>query len=360
MLKTTPLWQMHQQAMAKLVNFSGWEMPLHYGSQLQEHHAVRNNCGLFDVSHMGIVDIEGEQSCAYLSRILANDVAKLTHDGKALYSCMLNPEAGIIDDLIAYRLSPVCYRLVINAGTREKDWDWLIAQKSGFNIEMRMRDDLAILAVQGPAALSTILALLEQDQQDLLKFLRSFTGVTLDNVFYSRTGYTGEDGFEIHVAAEEAAVFWQKLLERGATPCGLGARDTLRLEAGLNLYGMDMDESTTPLESNLGWTVAFGVEKRQFIGREFLEEQAKTHHRQLIGLQLRGQGVLRAHQRVLIPEKEEEGVITSGSYSPTLGCSIAFARIPFAPDVSECEVQIRDKKVTAQVIKPPFVRRCSS
>lgn len=356
MLKTTPLIHQHQLAGAKLVDFSGWQMPLHYGSQIQEHHLVRQDAGMFDVSHMAIVDAEGPDAQIYLQHLLANDVGKLNQDGKALYTCMLNPKGGIIDDLIVYKMSHNFYRLVLNAGTREKDWQWLQAQQKKYKLQLTQRDDLAMIALQGPQAIAKIMPLFEPTEQKLLTQLRPFQGITIDRVFYSRTGYTGEDGFEIQIPVNRVNEFWQNLLSVGVKPCGLGARDTLRLEAGLNLYGVDMDETTTPLESGLAWTVAFEPAQRDFIGRKMLETQKNKIQKKMVGLVLESSGVLRNHQRVLIDDNGE-GMITSGSFSPTLGHAIALARIPSDNHSDVCCVEIRQKKVPVRIVHPPFVRK---
>jgi aminomethyltransferase len=355
MLKTTPLLIQHQAAGAKLVDFSGWQMPLHYGSQIQEHHAVRHDAGIFDVSHMAIIDVTGQQAVDFLRYLLANDVAKLNTDGKALYTCMLNPQGGIIDDLIVSKLADNNYRLVLNAGTREKDWAWLQKQHEAFDVHLNQRTDLAMIAIQGPNAITKLLPLFDQEQQTTLKNLPTFHGIMIDNLFFSRTGYTGEDGFEVHIPANHVNEFWQNLLSIGFKPCGLGARDTLRLEAGLNLYGTDMDESTTPLESNLAWTVAFNPVERDFIGRANLEAQRKSGHKQMVGIILESPGVLRSHQNVLVLDNGE-GQITSGTFSPTLGHAIALARLPASAHSSICEVEMRHKRVPAIIVKPPFVR----
>jgi aminomethyltransferase len=356
MFKTTPLIRQHQLAGAKLVDFSGWQMPLHYGSQLQEHHAVRQDAGVFDVSHMAIVEVSGNEVINYLRYLIANDIGKLKMPGKALYTCMLNPKGGIIDDLIVYKLSTDQYRLVLNAGRREKDWDWLVEQSKAFNVALTQHNDLAMLAVQGPHAIDKMLPLFDLPTQSRLKELKPFEGVMVDEIFYSRTGYTGEDGFEIQIPSCMIDVYWQKLLSMGIKPCGLGARDTLRLEAGLNLYGNDMDESTTPLESNLAWTVAFDPKDRNFIGRKALEEQKAQGHRKLVGLILKSAGVLRSHQRIIIPDNGE-GEVTSGTFSPTLGHAIALGRVPSGFSLENCQVEIRQKRIPVQVVQPPFVRK---
>lgn len=354
MAKRTPLYEQHRQAGAKIVDFAGWDMPLHYGSQLEEHHKVRQDAGLFDVSHMAAVDIKGAQACDFLRHVLANDVAKLTESGKALYSCMLNEQGGILDDLIAYYVAPEHYRLVVNAGTREKDIAWLSAKARGFQVTIKLRDDLAILAAQGPNARNKAASVFAALQQQI-NVLKPFHFLVADDFFIARTGYTGEDGLEIMLPAAQAAEYWQRLVAAGIAPTGLGARDTLRLEAGLNLYGSDMDETTTPLESNLAWTVAFTPSDREFIGRVALEKQLEQGiKRILVGLVLTERGVLRGHQKVIV-NNVDEGEITSGSFSPTLGCAIALARVP-ANIGNQCQVIIRDKPLPAHVVKPPFVR----
>jgi aminomethyltransferase len=356
MLQTTPLHKIHEQAGAKLVDFGGWHMPLHYGSQLQEHHAVREDAGVFDVSHMAVVDVSGKDATAYLRYLLANDVAKLKNLGKALYTCMLNPSGGIIDDLIVYKLAEGVYRLVVNAATREKDWGWLQKQALSFNVELQQREDLAMLAVQGPHAIKKTLLVLTAAQQEAVRALQPFYGVASEGVFFGRTGYTGEDGLEIQLPGTIVNDLWHKLLEQGVKACGLGARDTLRLEAGLNLYGVDMDETTSPLESNLAWTVAFEPSDRDFIGKIALEQQLDAGvKRKLVGLVLETPGVLRNHQKVIFANDDEVGEITSGSFSPTLGHAIALARVPV--DVEGiCQVEIRNKLVPVRVVSLPFVR----
>ncbi|MDR3478954.1 MAG: glycine cleavage system aminomethyltransferase GcvT [Gammaproteobacteria bacterium] len=353
--KRTPLYECHLQAEAKIVDFAGWDMPLHYGSQLQEHHQVRQDAGLFDVSHMTIVDFTGRDVSLYLKHLLANNVDRLV-PGKALYTCMLNEQGGIIDDLIVYKLSEDFYRLVVNSGTHDKDLAWLAKQAKAFQITIKERTDLAMLAIQGPRVRQKIASLFTPAQTQLILDLKSFHAVTVDDYFVARTGYTGEEGFEIILPASKASTFWQQLVAVGIKPCGLGARDTLRLEAGLNLYGADMDEKVTPLESNLSWTVAFEPADRDFIGRSaLLEQQLAGVRYKLVGLVLEGQGVLRNHQKVIV-DGVGEGEITSGSFSPTLNKGIALARVPVNTKES-CLVGMRGKLVPAQVVKPPFVRQ---
>lgn len=350
--KKTPIYGSHVQANAKIVDFAGWDMPLHYGSQIQEHHQVRQHVGMFDVSHMGVVDFHGEQTTSYLRRLLANNVDKLT-PGKALYTCMLNEQGGVIDDLIVYKIENDFYRMVVNAGTREKDIAWMKKQLSPHDVSVNERDDVAIIAVQGPEAKDKM-ALLLPTHAEQIQQLKPFTFMVVDNWFIARTGYTGEDGYEIILPTLDATNCWETLQRLEVPPCGLGARDTLRLEAGLNLYGNDMNENVTPLESNLSWTVAMDPADRKFIGREALEKQTLlgVKHR-LVGLVLEGAGIIRDHQKVFI--NHGEGEVTSGGYSPTLEKSIALARVPTTV-CDTCTVEIRNKKVPAMVVKPPFVR----
>lgn len=354
MFKKTPLHKAHQEAHAKLVDFAGWEMPLHYGSQMDEHHKVRQDAGMFDVSHMCVVDISGTQAQPFLRYLLANDIAKLKIPGKALYSCMLNEAGGVIDDLIVYFLDPENYRLVVNAGTRDKDLAWLHQQAENFHVQVVERKDLAIIAIQGPNARAKADQALSARQREEVAELTPFQGIATEGFWVARTGYTGEDGYEIILPNEQAESFWQALLKAGVSPCGLGARDTLRLEAGLNLYGNDMDETTSPLESNLAWTVTFDAPERDFIGRQALLQQQKAGLKhKLVGLVLEERGVLRSHQKVVITDLPE-GEITSGTFSPTIGKSIALARIPLS-DAEQCTVEIRGKYLLAKIVKPRFV-----
>ena len=352
-MRHTPLYDAHIAAGAKMVNFGGWEMPINYGSQLDEHHQVRKNAGMFDVSHMTVVDIRGSQARTFLSNLLANDVAKLKVPGKALYSCMLNQRGGVIDDLITYYMSEDWFRMVVNAATRDKDIAWLERQGERYDITITEHPELAMIAVQGPQARALTMGLLEGTDAEQAESLKPFSAAQLGGLFVARTGYTGEDGFEISLAAEAAEGFWNRLLEAGVVPCGLGARDSLRLEAGMNLYGQDMDEEQSPLESGLAWTVAM-KDDRAFIGRAALEQQqAEGLGFKLVGLVLEGRGILRSHQQVFTAEGE--GETTSGGFSPTLQKAIAFARIPATAD-GQCEVEIRGKRIAARTVQVPFVR----
>lgn len=358
-LKRTPLYATHVAAGAKMVDFGGWQMPLHYGSQIDEHHAVRRRAGIFDVSHMCVVDVDGGGSRDFLRALLANDVAKLT-PGKALYSCMLNASGGVVDDLIVYWIHTDLYRVVVNATTTDKDIAWMhkVAHERRIPVAILPRRELAMLAVQGPQAralLRQVMEGLDGDAAAAIDRLKPFAAAVVDEFFIARTGYTGEDGCELVLPADEAPDLWQRLVAEGVTPCGLGARDTLRLEAGLALYGQDMDETVTPLESGLAWTVDF-KEPRDFIGRAALQMQlAAGNLRQLVGLKLAGGGVLRSHQKVATAHGA--GEITSGTYSPTLECSIALARVPAGVKVGDTvQVDIRGKPANALVTKYPFVR----
>jgi aminomethyltransferase len=336
-----------------MVDFGGWEMPINYGSQLDEHHQVRNSAGMFDVSHMTVVDINGPQAREFLSSLLANDVARLKEPGKALYSCMLNRRGGVIDDLITYFMNEQWFRMVVNAATRDKDLAWLERQSERYDVTVTEHPELAMIAVQGPDARTRVKALLPDRDANAAGALKPFTAAEIGGWFIARTGYTGEDGFEITLAAGEAEALWNRLLKAGVAPCGLGARDTLRLEAGMNLYGQDMDEEQSPLESGLAWTVAM-KDDRQFIGRAALEDQlADGLKYKLVGLVLEGRGVLRSHQQVFTAQGE--GETTSGGFSPTLQKAIAFARIPVEAE-GACEVDIRGKRNAARIVRPPFVR----
>ena len=351
----TPLYEEHLAAGGKLVDFAGWDMPIHYGSQIEEHHTVRNAAGMFDVSHMTVVDLSGDRVRDYLRYLLANDVSRLKSSGKALYSCMLNESGGIIDDLIVYYIKNDFFRMVVNAGTRARDLAWLEQQAAAYAVTVTERPDMAMVAIQGPAARDRVLEVLAAGARSVAGSLRPFFGAFAGDWFIARTGYTGEDGFEIILPNEAVVAFWQQLRTAGVRPVGLGARDTLRLEAGMNLYGSDMDESITPLESALGWTVAWEPQEREFIGRRALEEQRSAGApRKLVGLVLESRGVLRNHQKV-VAGAVGEGEITSGSFSPTLQRSIAFARVPSATG-DTCHVEIRGKLLPARVVKPPFVR----
>ncbi len=351
----TPLYDKHVEAGARIVDFGGWDMPLHYGSQKEEHHAVRGHAGMFDVSHMTIVDLGGARTREFLRYLVANDVARLTDYGKALYTCMLNADGGVIDDLIIYYLADDDFRLVVNAATRAKDLAWIRRQADAFGGSVEERAELAMLAVQGPQARELAAPVIPEEHRAAALALKPFYGMAAGDFFVARTGYTGEDGWEILMPAAAAPSTWDRLMAAGIAPCGLGARDTLRLEAAMNLYGSDMDETVSPLESGLGWTVAWEPADRDFIGRVALEQmRAKPDKRRFVGLLLEDKGVLRNHMKVVV-DGVGEGDITSGGFSPTIGRSIALARVP-AGDYDRARVEVRDKLLNVRIVKTPFVR----
>lgn len=351
----TCLFDRHAAAGAKIVDFSGWDMPLHYGSQIEEHNRVRNAAGVFDVSHMTVTDVAGGDAEDWLRYLLANDVARLEAPGKALYSLLLNHDGGVVDDLIVYRTA-AGYRLVTNCATRGKVLTWLAQNSHGFMVQVEERPDCAIMAVHGPNSIALACEALPADSIESVRRLGNFGSFEHGGWLVARTGYTGEKGLEVILPAEQAGALWDALLAVGVKPAGLGARDTLRLEAGMNLYGRDMDENTSPFSANLGWTVNLGDDERNFIGRE-----AVLRHRQLqregklpvlVGLVLEARGVLRNGQRVLTDKGE--GVITSGSFSPTLKQSIALARIPWGS--GSCRVELRGATALLKIVTPGFVR----
>ena len=353
MTKQTIYNDTHRALGAKMVDFGGWDMPIHYGSQLEEHHQVRRDAGMFDVSHMTVLDLHGAQVRPMLRRLVANSVDKLTKPGKALYSCMLTEQGGVIDDLIVYYMSEDFFRVVVNAATRDKDLPWIERHAADFGVQVTERRDLAMVAVQGPTAREKVMSLLSKEGAAKAGKLGKFFGAEIDGMFVARTGYTGEDGFEIMVPEQDAVAFWDRLVQAGVKPAGLGARDTLRLEAGMALYGQDMDESVTPWEAGLAWTVSLD-EGRDFIGRAALEkQQAAGVPRQMVGLVLDDKGVLRHGQAVFTAAGE--GEILSGTFSPTLGKSIALARVP-AGETGGISVDLRGKRVPVRAVKYPFVR----
>jgi aminomethyltransferase len=352
-LQQTVLNATHRALGAKMVDFGGWDMPIHYGSQIDEHHQVRRDAGMFDVSHMTVVDLHGARVRDFLRHLVANSVDKLKVSGKALYTAMLNARGGVIDDLIIYYRDESFFRIVVNASTRDKDLAWISEQAKAFSIEVKERPDFAMIAVQGPQARAKVLGLLSEGGRAIAAKLGKFAAAEVDGMFVARTGYTGEDGFEIMLPESQAVDFWQRLLDAGVKPAGLGARDTLRLEAGMNLYGQDMDEDVSPYEAALAWTIALD-EGRDFIGRDVLERQkANGAPRQMIGLVMDEKGVLRHGQKVLTANGE--GEVLSGTFSPTLGKAIAFARVP-AGDPGVVRVDIRGKEIQVRTVKFPFVR----
>ncbi|HEU0198377.1 MAG TPA: glycine cleavage system aminomethyltransferase GcvT [Nevskiaceae bacterium] len=355
MLKQTALHSRHQALGARLVDFAGWEMPVQYKSSLDEHHAVRRACGMFDVSHMQVVDLAGARTAEFLRRLLANDVAKLTTPGRALYTCMLKPAGGVIDDLIVTRRDGDAFRIVVNAGTADKDIAWMREQAAAFGVSVAQRSDLGILAVQGPQARETVARHLPAAFAERALALKPFHAAWQDEWYVSRTGYTGEDGFELVLPHARILALWDALIGEAVVPCGLGARDSLRLEAGMNLYGNDMDETVSPLECALGWTVAWEPEDRNFIGRPALEKQRHERARVMRAVVLEGRGVLRAHMPVRDAAKRLVGALCSGGFSPTMKASIGFARID-AHAGAPLEVEIRGQWLSLRLVKPPFVR----
>ena len=366
-LNKTVLHSAHLAAGAKLVDFGGWEMPVNYGSQIEEHLNTRKACGLFDVSHMAVVDIEGNNGTEFLQHVVANDVAKLKTDGQALYGCLLNENACVIDDLIVYRTDPG-YRIVINAGTAENDLQWLTKQAQSFNaLKLIPRrsdlvgaiDSLGMIAIQGPTAIE-VLSNSIPESKEIVMTLKPFHSKTIETSFgkimVARTGYTGEDGFELMIPLSQTENVWHALTKAGGKPAGLGARDTLRLEAGMNLYGQDMNDQTSPLDAGLGWTIDLSSQ-RNFIGREALEKYQQQFS--FLGLVLLDKGVLRSHQ--IVQTKLGAGEITSGTFSPSLQQSIALAKLPKGTEIgSTVTVIIRDKELQAKVVKPCFVRKGQS
>lgn len=354
MTQQTPLHATHVAAGARMVDFAGWDMPVNYGSQIEEHHAVRRDAGMFDVSHMLALDLEGADAKAFLRGLIANDVAKLVEPGKALYACMLNEQGGVIDDLIVYFLSDTAYRIVVNAGTADKDVAWMQQRlaATGAAATLSVRRDLAMIAVQGPNARAKTWAAIP-GAEAASTALKVFQAATFGDIFIARTGYTGEDGFELTLPVSTAASTWAALTAAGVKPCGLGARDTLRLEAGMALYGSDMDETVSPLDAGLAWTVDFKDENRDFVGKAALV--ANGARQQALGLILEDKGILRSHQKVFTAQGE--GETSSGSFSPTLEKSIALARLPLGVAAGDAvEVDIRGKRLKARVVKAPFVR----
>lgn len=354
MSKQTPLHATHVAAGARMVDFAGWDMPVNYGSQIEEHHAVRRDAGMFDVSHMLALDLDGPDATSWLRGLLANDVAKLKEPGKALYSCMLNADGGVIDDLIVYFFTPTSYRIVVNAGTADKDVAWMRQRiaATGANVTLNSRRDLAMIAVQGPNAREKTWEALPGTRA-ASEALKVFSAAHAGDLLIARTGYTGEDGFEITLPTNQAEAVWNALATAGVKPCGLGARDTLRLEAGMNLYGQDMDDCVSPLDAGLAWTVDLKDETRDFVGKSVL--QANPGARKVLGLILEDKGVLRSHMKVF--SASGEGETTSGSFSPSLERSIAFARLPLGVEAGEqVEVDIRGRRLKARTVKLPFVR----
>ena len=350
-MNKTALNNAHIELGAKMVNFSHWEMPISYTSLIEEHHAVRNTAGIFDVSHMSVFDFKGGDQVAFFEKIFANDIKKICNDDKAIYGALLNEEGGILDDLIIYHANEK-FRLVSNCSTREQNRQWYEKHAVEFGVEVVERSDMGILAIQGPDALSKILSIDGINPQ--VNNLQSFGCMFDGDKLYARTGYTGEDGLEIIVPSEDINQFWDQALKLGCTPIGLGARDTLRLEAGLNLYGNDMTIENHPYESNLGWTIDMTDENRQFIGKQALLSIDQSKSQKIVGIILRDKGVLRSGYEVI--HNEGKGVVLSGSYSPTLQSSIGLARVDQGYK-KDGKVMIRNKMLNIDFVSPRFIER---
>ena len=350
-MNKTPLNNAHIELGAKMVNFSHWEMPISYTSLIEEHHAVRNTAGVFDVSHMSVFDFNGGDQVAFFEKIFANDIKKISNEDKAIYGALLNEEGGILDDLIIYHANEK-FRLVSNCSTREQNRQWYEKHAVEFGVEVVERSDMGILAIQGPDALSKILSIDGINPQ--VNNLQSFGCMFDGDKLYARTGYTGEDGLEIIVPSEDINQFWDQALKLGCTPIGLGARDTLRLEAGLNLYGNDMTIENHPYESNLGWTIDMTDENRQFIGKQALLSIDQSKSQKIVGIILRDKGVLRSGYEVI--HNEGKGVVLSGSYSPTLQSSIGLARVDQGYK-KDGKVMIRNKILNIDFVSPRFIER---
>jgi len=338
-----------------MVDFHGWSMPINYGSQINEHNSVRENCGIFDVSHMTILDFKGDDAEIFVRKLISNDIKKLTEPYAGLYSAMVNEQGGVIDDLIAYKMENG-YRLVVNCATRGEDLKWISSKSLNFKVEMTERDDLSMIAVQGPRSLD-VLSSCPAPIVRALESKKRQQGVYDNNMFATKTGYTGEIGFEVILPHEQAVNLWQNAIDAGAVPVGLGARDTLRLEAGMNLYGFEMDEFITPFECNMSWTVDFSDADRDFYGKKALENILKEeNYNELVGIMLDERTILRQGQKLWFNEnKDLDGIVTSGTYSPTLKKPIALARIPKA-DLKSCFTEVRDKKVFAKIGSPKFIK----
>ena len=348
-MNKTPLHNAHIQLGAKMVNFSNWEMPISYSSLIKEHNAVRNAAGIFDVSHMSVFDFDGGNQIAFFKKIFANDIKKIYKDNKAIYGALLNEEGGILDDLIIYHANNK-FRLVSNCSTREQNKQWLEKYAVEFGVKVMERSDMGILAIQGPDALNKILEIKEIDAQ--VNTLQSFGCMFEGDKLYARTGYTGEDGLELIVPTQDINHLWDQALELGCTPIGLGARDTLRLEAGLNLYGNDMTINNHPYESNLGWTIDMSDKNREFIGKNALLSIDQSKSQKIVGIILQDKGVLRSGYE--ITHEQGKGVVLSGSYSPTLQSSIGLARVDQGYKENG-KVMIRNKVLNIDFVSPRFL-----
>jgi len=361
-LKRTPLHAVHRESGAKMVPFGGWEMPVEYAGLISEHQAVRKAAGLFDVSHMGEFEVEGPGALRFLQSVTSNDVARLV-DGQAQYSALPTEAGTPVDDIIVYRRGPERFLVVVNAANIEKDFQWLAARGPSDCEVRNLSDRYALIALQGPAAVSILQPLVSIDLSALRYYHFAETEVAGRNAIVSRTGYTGEDGFELFTAPDDAAPLWRGFIEtgrdKGLVPAGLGARDTLRLEARMCLYGQDMDESTTLVEAGLGWIVCVDEAKGTFPGRDVLARQKKEGApRKLVGFEVIGRGIAR-HGYPVYAGDQAVGAVTSGTYAPFVQKNIGLCYLPAAQAEvgAEISVEIREKKVAAKVVPTPFYKR---
>ncbi|MEO1431443.1 MAG: glycine cleavage system aminomethyltransferase GcvT [Cyanobacteria bacterium J06633_8] len=364
-LARTPLFTVVQDLKARLTSFGGWEMPVQFSGISKEHEAVRDTAGMFDISHMGKFTLQGKNLVSQLQRLVPSDFSRLVAH-QAQYSVLLNSEGGIIDDIIFYyqgedKTGLQKGLIIVNAATTAKDKAWLLEHLDTSEIEFQdLSTQKVLLAVQGPKATEILQKFVEEDLTPIKAFGHLEATLLGKSAFLARTGYTGEDGFEVMVEPSLGIELWQKLIEAGVLPCGLGARDTLRLEAAMALYGQDIDDTTTPLEANLSWLVHLDT-KGDFIGREVLERQkADGVQRKLVGLQMQGRNIAR-HDYPVLSAGEKVGEITSGTLSPTLGYPVALAYVPaeLAKIGNELEVEIRGKTYPATIVKRPFYRSTS-
>lgn len=356
MTKKTSLYEEHVKSGAKFISFAGWMMPLHYGSQIKEHLEVRQNVGVFDVSHMTIIDLLGTGCRAFLRLLLTIDIDKLKV-GQAGYALLLNHHAGIIDDLIVYYFGPDRFRLIFNASTHDTILAWLSRYAHDMAVGIQERVDLAMIAIQGPKAKEKLLPLLSSSAMDTTSTLGMFESTEVENWFIARTGYTGEDGYEVILPHQDMKVLWQKLIHAGVQPCGLGARDSLRIEAGLLLHGQDMNEEVSPLECGLDRFVDWEPSLREFVGKGALEIQKRLGiKKKMVGLLLLDKGILRSHQKI-ITDNNLEGYVTSGTFSPILNASIGFGRVPSGEAQGLVKIEMRDKLIRAKIVEPRFIKR---
>jgi aminomethyltransferase len=352
----TPLYDRAIALNARMTAFSGWEMPVQFSGIIPEHEAIRDRVGMFDISHMGKFRLQGESAICQLQGLVPSDLSRL-QPGQAQYTVLLNPQAGIIDDIIVYQEGEGNVILIVNAGTKDKDKEWLLAHLDLNLVKFEDLSSQVLIAIQGPETVRQLQPLVDIDLTQLTNFGHSSAFIFKNPAFIARTGYTGEDGFEVMVAPEIGVQLWDALLAAGVTPCGLGARDTLRLEAAMCLYGQEISDTTTPLEAGLGWIVHLDT-KGNFIGRDVLERQkAAGVDRKLVGLNMQGRYIAR-HDYPIVIDGQSTGIVTSGTMSPTLGQAIALAYVPsaFAKIGQVVEVEIRGKLHPATVVKKPFYR----